>query len=232
MTAPEFDQSSFNRFALDNQVVGFYEKPILLKSGRESHWYVNWRKAAEDVYKLDRLAGYVLDFAKSQGMEPDTFYGVPEGATKLGIAAQFLLAWQSSNYGPGSHVVSMGRGKSKEHGQPQDRFFLGVPRGKTIVLEDVTTTGDSLLSTIGVLKGAGVKVIAALGMTNRMEKRSDGFSVEEAVRKTGVRYYALSKATDLLRETYLERQSGEEIARLVEKEFSQYGVENLILKER
>jgi len=46
----KFNQEKFNQFILENKVVGFFEEPITLKSGRLSHWYVNWRNVAEDVF--------------------------------------------------------------------------------------------------------------------------------------------------------------------------------------
>ena len=46
----------------------------------------------------------------------------------------------------------MGRGKQKEHGDPKDKFFVGIPNGDTIILEDTTTTGSSLINTIIQLK--------------------------------------------------------------------------------
>ena len=35
----------------------------------------------------------------------------------------------------------MGRAKPKQHGSPEDKYFVGEPNGKIVVLEDVTTTG-------------------------------------------------------------------------------------------
>ena len=57
-----FDQNDFNNFVIDNKVIGFFEKPIALKSGRLSSWYVNWRTVAKDVYLTDILADQVIAF--------------------------------------------------------------------------------------------------------------------------------------------------------------------------
>ncbi len=226
----KFDQGEFNRFALENNVVGFFEKPIKLKSGRMSNWYVNWRNVAEDVFLLDRLTDYIIAFTEDLGLEPDCFYGVPEGATKTGILTQYKWARRSPDYGPGSHALPMGRGKPKEHGAPKDRYFVGQPRGKTIVLEDVTTTGSSLLTAIDSLAEVGVPVIAAFGLTNRMELRDDGQSVKAAVESKGIPYYALSDAFQLLPEAYKRLNPGEDIARAIEEEFKKYGVRELRLR--
>lgn len=224
-----FNQNKFNRFVLDNYVVGFFKTPVTLKSGRESHWYVNWRTVTEDVYLTDKLTDFLLAFIEHEKLKPDCFFGVPEGATKLAVITQYKYAKEQDDYGPDNYPLAMGRGKPKEHGDPKDRYFLGMPEGNTIVLEDVTTTGGSLLTMIKALKGAGVNVIAAIGLTNRMEKRDDGKSVGDAVAELGVKYYAMSDATELLPLAYEQLSPGEEIGAKVEEYFKKYGTKEVVL---
>lgn len=223
----KFDQEKFNQFILENKVVGFFKEPITLKSGRQSFWYVNWRNVAEDPFLLDQLTDYVIDFIEDLGLKPDCLYGVPEGATKLGVISQYKWAKKSPNYGPGSHILAMGRGKPKDHGEPKDRFFIGQPKGKVVILEDVTTTGSSLLETIDNLKQTEVQIIAAISLTNRMELRDDGKSVKEAVEEKGVPYFQMSNALELLPLVYQKIKPDQEIAKRVEEEFQEYGVEKL-----
>ncbi|MBL7148015.1 MAG: hypothetical protein ISS82_04275 [Nanoarchaeota archaeon] len=247
----EFNQEEFNQFVLNNNVIGFFEEPKILKSKRKSCWYVNWR--LNDVFLIEQLSDHVINFTKSLGLNPDCFYGVPEGATKLGVITQFKWAKRSSNYGKGSHTLPMGRGKSKEHGEAKDRYFIGEPQGKIIVVEDVTTTGGSLIDIIGDLKETGKEIVGAFGLVNRMEltpiigqdneetvekfrrsferatgrKYSEAMSVEEAVRETGIPYHALGNANLLLKEAYKILNPGEKITRSIEQEFKEYGVERL-----
>jgi orotate phosphoribosyltransferase len=226
-----FNQDEFDEFVLDHGVLGFFEEPRKLKSGRHSHWYVNWRKVG-DVWGLHELAKYVVNFTKDLGLEPDCFYGVAEGATKLAIFAQNQLAQTSENYGPGSHLVTMGRGKPKEHGAPEDRYFITKPGGRTVVLEDVTTTGGSLLTQLAPLQELkDAEIVAAIGLTNRMELRDDGLSVEQKVNELGISYAALSTGPALLKKAYDRLKPGEEIGRFIEDEFKDHGVEPLSLVE-
>ncbi|MBI4211616.1 MAG: hypothetical protein HY540_03175 [Deltaproteobacteria bacterium] len=218
MNFMEFQQNSFHQFLLENKVVGFFEKPITLKSGRQSSWYVNWRKVAGDVYLLDRLADFVLAFVKTKHLDPDVFYGVPEGATKLGLIATYKWAKDQSTFAAGSHAFPMGRAKPKEHGDPADRFFVGAPRGRVVVLEDVTTTGGSLLETLAFLAEAKVNVIAAIGVTNRGEQRADGKTVTEALAEKGIPYLAMSEAKDFLREAVQFIKPPEALIQSVEAE--------------
>lgn len=225
-----FNQEEFNQFVLDNNIIGFFEKPIKLKSGRMSNWYVNWRNVVEDVFGTDKLTNFILAFAEQKGLNVDCFYGVPEGATKTAVLTTFKLAQQSSGFAPGSHALPMGRAKPKEHGNPKDRYFVGAPRGNTVVIEDVTTTGGSLLTTLKALKEAGITVVAAIGLTNRMEKRDDGKSVAEAVQEQGVPYIHMSSALDLLPQAVAKYTPSEAILQHVEKEFDNVGVEKIKLQ--
>ena len=110
---------------------------------------------------------------------------------------------------------------------------MGEPAGKTVVLEDVTTTGGSLIETIDKLIGANIDVIAAVTLTNRMEKRDDGLSVEQAILdryKGKVKYVALSRADELLPMLILRDKPAEHIVAELKKEFEQYGVQPLALQ--
>ncbi len=224
-----FNQNDFNEFILDHKVIEFFDKPVTLKLGRHSIWYVNWRKPSEDVALIDELSDHILDFISDRSLNPDTIYGIPEGATKIALITQYKWATSFPNlYTVGKYALAMGRGKPKEHGALEDRFFLGKPKGKTIVIEDVTTTGNSLLETIDTLKQINTEVIAAIGLTNRMEKRDDGSSVEEALNREGVNYYSLSNAFDILLLACKREKPIEFIIRSIEQEFQQYGVKPLL----
>ena len=224
-----FNQEEFNKFIEESGVYGFFKDAITLKSGRQSHFYANWRSVVEDVFLTEQLANYVIAFVKDNGLEIETFYGVPEGATKLGVISQFLFSKEKENYGKGSNVLAMGRAMPKDHGAAKDKFFVGMPKGKTIVLEDVTTTGGSLITTLKGLKEAGVEVSAVISLTNRMEKRDDGTSVKEAIDAMGIKFYNMSTAIDLLPIMYKVLSPGEEVGKEIEKEFEEFGVEKIKL---
>lgn len=225
----KFNQDEFNKFIEENDIYGFFDEAITLKSGRKSHFYANWRNVVEDAWLTDKLADYVIEFAKDIGLSADTFYGVPEGATKLGVITQYKMAKDSPNFSKGSHILAMGRAKPKDHGAPKDKYFVGMPQGKVVVIEDVTTTGGSLITTLKGLKEAGINVIGVISLTNRMEKRDDGMSVKEAVEKEGFKFYNMSSSLDLLPLMYKKLQPGEEVKKEIEKEFGEYGVEPLKL---
>ena len=219
----ELEKNNFCNFIIENRVIGFFNEPITLKSGRKSYWYVNWRTVAEDVYLLNSVSDYLLLYVKHLRLKPDCFYGVPEGATKIGLITQFKWAFQDKKIKPGMYTLSMGRGKPKEHGDLKDKFFLGIPKGNVILLEDTTTTGGSMLRTIDDLAKLDVKIIAAIGLTNRNEIRDDGFTVKEAIKNKGVQYHSMSDATDLLPKL----KPNPTVATHIENYFKRYGKEEI-----
>ncbi|MFX1573091.1 MAG: hypothetical protein ACFFB0_10110 [Promethearchaeota archaeon] len=221
----EKEKINYNNFIIENKVIGLFKEPIVLKSGRESYWYVNWRNIASDVYLLDKLTDYLLSYTDYLDLKPNCFYGVPEGASKLGIITQYKWAKRHKIYNAGLYTLSMGRGLKKEHGDPKDRVFLGTPNGKVIILEDVVTTGDSLVGTIKELKKIGINPVAALVLTDRNELRDDGKSVEEIILEQDVKYYAMSNAKELLPKLKLDK----EIAKKIEGYYKKYGSEEIIL---
>ncbi|MEZ4749669.1 MAG: hypothetical protein R3B54_03285 [Bdellovibrionota bacterium] len=228
-----FDPAVFEDFILEEKVAGFFDKPITLKSGRQSHWYVNWRSVTNDAFLLDKLCDFILDFVESRALAVDCFYGVPEGATKTGLLAQYKWAKRQENFAKGSHVLAMGRAKAKLHGDPKDRYFVGQPKGRTVVVEDVTTTGGSLIETMDQLLEAGVQVVAVLGLTNRGEKpvnAADGDSVADRIAKRfgkELPYYALSDAHSLLPRLAGRLKPSAEVLAALESEYAAYGTKPL-----
>lgn len=223
-----FNQNKFDDFIIDNKIIGFFENPIKLKSGRMSYWYVNWRDPAYYVSKLKQLSLFIIKFVNWNGLMPDCFYGVPDGATKIALITQYEWAKKMGDYFQ-DYIMAMGRGQPKEHGNPKDKYFVGEPKGRTIVLEDVTTTGESLLTTIDQLLEINAEVIAAIGLTNRNELRDDGKTVEQAVAEKGINYYSMSNAITLLPKAVKAYKPDELIMAAVEEYFDDYGSEQLRL---
>jgi len=227
-----FSQDDFNDFVVDSGVIGLFDEPVKLKSGRMSCWYVNWRTVMEDAYLANCLIGQVHEFVWERLPNAQAFYGVPEGATKLALLAQMEWARSRGDFVAGSYSLSMGRGKPKEHGDLKDRFFLGVPKGNTVVLEDVTTTGGSLIESVKSLELVKAKVIAAVGLTDREEVRDDGGTVAQKLSEMGIMYYSMSRATELLPIVFARKKGlvPQRIRSEVEGYFDKYGAKKLVLK--
>jgi len=221
-----FDQTEYNSFLIEHEVVGFFEDPITLKSGRISNWYVNCRVLLDSLGVIDQLTDFVLAFADEKSLSADYFYGVPEGATKLAVILNYKKGKMNNDQ---DQALIIGRGKPKEHGAPKDRYFIGPAKegDRSIVIEDVTTTGGSLLNTVKHLQESKIQCVAAIGLVNRMETRDDGKSVEYAVNGLGVPYFAMGSSLELLPLARSATNPPNSVWEEVEKYFDQYGLESL-----
>jgi orotate phosphoribosyltransferase len=218
-------KEQFIEFIINNKVIGFPEQPIKLKSGRSSCFYVNWRTIAEDVYLLDKLTDYLIAFIRYLKLEPNCFYGVPEGASKLAIITQFKWARSHDNYKIGAFTLAMGRGKPKNHGDPKDKFFLGYPKGDVIILEDTSTTGQSLIKSVNLLKNFNINILTVISLTNREEISDDGKYFEDNLKEMGIKYCAMSNVPEIL--SHMELDS--KIARQIEAYYKDYGIRKIKL---
>ena len=223
-----FNQEEYNKFLIENNVIGFFEEPVTLKSGRISNWYVNCRYLLDEVGVIDKLTDFVLAFSDDKGISADYFYGVPEGATKLAVILSYKIGKLDNNE---NQALVIGRGKPKEHGDPKDRYFIGPvkERDKVIVIEDVTTTGGSLIDTIKHLQESNIEAVAAIGLVNRMEKRDDGKSVEQVINELNVPYFSMGNSMELLPMARDDSKPSDSVLEEVEKYFDQYGIEPLKL---
>ncbi|MBA7631975.1 hypothetical protein ES703_39515 [subsurface metagenome] len=68
-----------------------------------------------------------------------------------------------------------------------------------------------------------MKIIAAIGLTNRNELRDDRKSVKEIILENNVQYYAMSNAFDLLPKLEITK----EIADHIEAYFKKYGTNRI-----
>ncbi|MCK4552607.1 hypothetical protein KAT80_00185 [Candidatus Pacearchaeota archaeon] len=217
-----FNQEEFNNFVLENNVYSFGN--FTLSSGRQSYFYTNWRKVFTDPWLADKLTDYILDFAKDKKLEVDTFLGVPEGASLIGAFTQDKYAKQSENYSKGSHILSMARKIPKNHGDPVDCYFIGKPRNKICVIEDVATTGRSLSKFLKHLRELNLDISDIITLTNRMQKTTDNLSVKEFIENKGYKFHEMSSSLNILPKAY------KNLGKQLEKEFEKYGIEKIVFE--
>lgn len=221
-----FNQDKFNDLVI-NYCLGFSDKPRILASGKPSYWYCSWDKVLTDPFLLEKVILNIFNFVQDQNLVPDTYYGVPDGATPLGLITQFTWATSSRHYGIGSHVLSVGRKETKSHGDEDDKNFVGTPRAKTIILEDVTTTGDSLIKNgLDRVQNYAKKaeLLAAISLTTRMSIAMRGDFNKKVQERYNANFYFMSDALLLLPEAYQRQKPGEYIGALVEEELARNGI--------
>lgn len=174
-----FNREAYDLFLVENGVVGFYEDPITLRSGGLSYWYANFRALLTDLTKTDKVAEFVYDFTTEHGLKPTNFFAVPEGPREFASSANRILG---RNLPEGTVVpVASLRAGYKTHGSPLDRYSVGpvYPWMKPVLIEDVSTTGNSSTEFVMLMQELGISPLALVSMLNRQERRNDGRTVKE-----------------------------------------------------
>jgi len=172
---------------------------ITLASGKKSNFYFNMKPTMLDPEGASLIAGLILD--QLAGRKPDVS-GValakPDlvGGLELGaipIAVVVSMASHARNTPIPAFIV---RKAPKEHGTKQriEGFAPGAGlSGKSVLMvEDVTTTGGSILDAIQVVRDAGGVVTHAITVVDRLEGAAD------ALQTAGVELRALFTAKDFL----------------------------------
>ncbi len=223
-----FKRDVFEKFLLINNTIDFKDKKVKLSSGRYSNFYINLRCLMEDITIFDKFEDYVESFVKDKNLCPDYFIGVPEGMTKLGLIMTYTHAKQGSQIirpGHGYHHLPMARGNAKKHGSLKDKYFLGNVKGKAVVLEDVLTTGNSVISLVESLIKNEADVSAVVGVVDRLELRRDGLSISEKLSKLGVKYYPMTSVKTLIPLAYEKLKPSESLVKKINEYYKKYGSE-------
>jgi len=149
-----------------------------LASGRTSPYYVDAKRAITEPDVLRRIAKAMAPFARGA----DRIAGVELGAVPLAAA----VALESNK------PYVMVRKQAKEHGTKAG--YEGALNGgdRVLFVEDVVTTGGTLVAAIERLRAEGAIVEDVAVIVDRQEGGG------EALGARGVRLHALLDATDLL----------------------------------
>jgi orotate phosphoribosyltransferase len=164
---------------------------ITLASGRKSDFYFNLKPTMLDPEGAALLAELTYEALKDDGL--DYIGGLEMGAVPLaGAVAQ--ISWLKGHPIAAFFV----RKKPKEHGA---RLAVeGLARNESlkgkrvVIVEDVTTTGDSALKAVDAVRHAGGEVVLVLTMVDRQEGAVENFA------QAGLPFRWLFQASEYLKD--------------------------------
>lgn len=226
-------RKEFDEFLIECGVVEFREEKVRLSSGRKSNLYINLRKLSDDVTTLDKTVNFVEQFVDELGVNFDFFVGVAEGATKVGLFLTYSRAIKflkdTALKRKKKYPLVMARGKEKKHGSEKDKYYIGkLGAGDyAAILEDVLTTGDSLIEEINKLRSTGVHVDHAIGLVDRLEFRKDGYSVAEKLSWLPITYYSMTDVKTLLPLAYEKLKPSKDLVKKINRYYKKYGCEEV-----
>ncbi len=159
------------------------EQPFTWASGWRSPIYCDNRKILSFPY--------IRDFIKSE-MSNVVFEKFPEAEQLAGVATAGI-AWGALVADQLKLPYSYVRPKPKEHGLGNQIEGFYEKGQKTVVIEDLISTGKSSLQVVEVLKAAGLEVIGMVSIFTY------GFPVATAAfEKMGIPYYSLTNYPALI----------------------------------
>lgn len=163
----------------DCKAVTFGE--FTLASGRKSNYYIDIKKAISNPATLDLIARRIVEIINEKGICAEAVGGVAVGAVPLATAVSLRS---------GLPLVIV-RKSLKKYGTG-GRFIGDVQQRSLLMVEDVTTTGSSVIEAIKALNEEGAKVDTVITIVDREEGARAGLA------DIGVQLVPLVKATELL----------------------------------
>ncbi len=151
-----------------------------LASGRWSKYYFDSKKLTLHPEGARLVASQLVEKLRREGIKyiGGTAYGA------IPIVSSIAL-YSEMTEGP-SIQAFYHRKEAKEHGTEADAEGQIPPKGTRVaILEDVVTTGDSLLKAISLAEGLGLQVTDAIVLVDRNERGRE--SIEDA----GYKFWSL-----------------------------------------
>jgi orotate phosphoribosyltransferase len=159
-------------------------RPVVLSSGKTSDYYMDCKRvtlSAEGAYLTGKL---MLELIRP---EVDAVAGLTLGADPI-VSAVSLLSFQQNRNLAGLIV----RKEPKKHGTMSYVEGPALPQGSAVaVVEDVVTSGASLLRAMDRIEAAGYRPVQALAILDRQE------GGREAIKERGFDLQALFARRDL-----------------------------------
>jgi orotate phosphoribosyltransferase len=158
---------------------------FVLASGRSSTYYIDGKLTSMDPQGATLIADAIL--AEIRDLTVDAVGGMDMGATPIvgAVATRSLTAGRPLP----TFVV---RKEVKGHGTKKE-IEGPVPQNpsKVVIVDDVVTTGDSLLKAIDAAQRAGHEVVLAISVLDR------NAGATEAMARRGIRYQPLATLKDI-----------------------------------
>ena len=195
----------FATFLYKNDIIKFGD--FTLTSGKDSSYYIDLRLVPSFPHEFRKMIKNLQNLIIEKiGLDNfDSLASVPTG----GLVITSALAIETVK--PLIYV----RNKPKEHGTTKSiegKMSAGM---KVVMVDDVMTTGTSVLNGVKQLKESGLSVSDVFVIIDRLERDSKEFS------DIGVRIHQLTDILEITNILFQEKLIDEEILGKVKKQISQ-----------
>lgn len=179
MTTKHYELTEF----LKNYVLEYGN--FKLRSGKQSHYYIDGKKITHSPHGLLLTSKAIVEELEDRNVT--AIGGIELGATPIACAYATLSSIVKRPVN-GFTV----RKQIKEHGT--QKLIEGKPpdsQSRVVIIDDVVTTGKSILDAVKVVENIGCQIEAAISIVDREEE------ARENIEKKNIQYLPLVTATDL-----------------------------------
>jgi len=160
-----------------------------LSSGKKSSYYLDCRMTTLDPRGALLIARLILKRVRNDNIHADAIGGLTMGADPIATSVAVVSGLEDQPLP--AFIV---RKETKGHGtQRSIEGWDGKPGASVIVVDDVCTTGDSILKAAERAEEAGYKVVAAFCVVDRQEGGTELIAKRYP-------FYPLFTAKDLLKD--------------------------------
>ncbi|MBA4453865.1 MAG: orotate phosphoribosyltransferase [Nitrosopumilaceae archaeon] len=194
----------FSTFLYENKIIQFGE--FTLASGKKSSYYVDLRLVPSYPHEFRKMVKYLQnEIIKDVGLDKfDSLVSVPTG----GLVIASALAIETVK--PLIYV----RSKPKDYGTSKSvegKIHDGL---KVVMIDDVATTGGSVVKGIKSLKEAKVEVKDAYVIVNRME------GADEALKEQGVNLHSITNVMQITKALHAQNLVDDNILQKVQDQIN------------
>ncbi|NIM26012.1 MAG: orotate phosphoribosyltransferase [Nitrososphaeria archaeon] len=192
----------FSTFLFENKIIQFGD--FTLASGKKSSYYVDLRLVPSYPHDFRRMVKHLQnEITNDVGLDNfDSLVSVPTG----GLVIASALAIETVK--PLIYV----RSKPKEYGTSKSVEGKVQEGMKVVMVDDVATTGGSVLNGIKSLKESNINIEDAYVIVNRME------GADEALKEQGVTLHSLLNVLEITKALHEQNLIGDEILQKVQQQ--------------
>jgi orotate phosphoribosyltransferase len=192
----------FSTFLHENKIIRFGD--FTLSSGKKSSYYVDLRLVPSYPHQFRKMVKFLQnEIIKDIGLDKfDSLVSVPTG----GLVFASALAIETVK--PLIYV----RNKPKDYGTSKSvegKIWEGM---KVVMIDDVATTGGSVVNGIKSLKEVKIKVDDAYVIVNRME------GADEALKEEGVTMHSITNVMQITKSLFEQNLVGEDVLHKVQEQ--------------
>jgi orotate phosphoribosyltransferase len=194
----------FSTFLHENKIIRFGD--FTLASGKKSSYYVDLRLVPSYPHQFRKMVKYLQnEIIKEIGLDKfDAIVSVPTG----GLVIASALAIETVK--PLIYV----RSKPKDYGTSKSVEGKIQEGMKVVMIDDVATTGGSVVNGIKSLKEEKIKVEDAYVIVNRME------GADEALKEEGVTLHSITNVMQITKSLHEQNLVGDDVLQKVQEQIN------------